>query len=143
MVQSDIAPQYWLKYKEIRVGKPYRTEGGSQVKVTPMECRLTDSTYSAHITVDIEHAGENGIRKAKNIVIGKIPIMLRSKLCHLSSAKSDKAMAKLGECPLDPGGYFVVKGTEKVILVQEQLSKNRIIVMTDSKKDIVTAEVTS
>lgn len=22
----------------------------------------------------------------------------------------------LGECPLDPGGYFVIKGTEKVIL---------------------------
>lgn len=44
---------------------------------------------------------------------------------------------------MDPGGYFVVKGTEKVILVQEQLSKNRIIVMTDPKKDVVTAEVTS
>ena len=32
-----------------------------------------------------------------------------------------------GECPLDPGGYFVVKGVEKVVLIQEQLSKNRII----------------
>jgi DNA-directed RNA polymerase III subunit RPC2 len=47
------------------------------------------------------------------------------------------------ECPLDPGGYFVVKGTEKVILVQEQLSKNRIIVETDEKKGLVQASVTS
>jgi DNA-directed RNA polymerase III subunit RPC2 len=47
------------------------------------------------------------------------------------------------ECPLDPGGYFVVKGTEKVILVQEQLSKNRIIVETDSVKGIVQASCTS
>lgn len=46
------------------------------------------------------------------------------------------------ECPLDPGGYFVVKGTEKVILVQEQLSKNRIIVETDAKKALVQASVT-
>jgi DNA-directed RNA polymerase III subunit RPC2 len=40
-------------------------------------------------------------------------------------------MAALGECPLDPGGYFVIRGTEKVILIQEQLSKNRIIVEMD------------
>jgi DNA-directed RNA polymerase III subunit RPC2 len=47
------------------------------------------------------------------------------------------------ECPLDPGGYFVAKGTEKVILVQEQLSKNRIIVETDSVKGIVQSSCTS
>jgi DNA-directed RNA polymerase, beta subunit/140 kD subunit len=51
-------------------------------------------------------------------------------------------MTVLNECPLDPGGYFVVNGTEKVILVQEQLSKNRIIVETDPKKEIVQASVT-
>jgi DNA-directed RNA polymerase III subunit RPC2 len=57
--------------------------------------------------------------------------------------RDEGALAKMGECPLDPGGYFVVKGTEKVILVQEQLSKNRILVMADPKNDTVTAEVTS
>lgn len=45
-------------------------------------------------------------------------------------------MAKLNECPLDPGGYFVVRGTEKVILIQEQLSKNRIIVDVDRKGNV-------
>jgi DNA-directed RNA polymerase beta subunit len=45
--------------------------------------------------------------------------------------------------PIGPGGYFVVKGTEKVILVQEQLSKNRIIVETDPVKGIVQASCTS
>jgi len=49
----------------------------------------------------------------------------------------------MSECPLDPGGYFVVKGTEKVILVQEQLSKNRIIVETDPVKGVVQASCTS
>lgn len=68
--------------------------------------------------------------------------MLRSARCHLTG-KSDREMADLGECPLDPGGYFIVNGTEKVILVQEQLSKNRIIVEADPKKDLVQASVTS
>lgn len=59
------------------------------------------------------------------------------------SGKSEAQLATMSECPLDPGGYFVVKGTEKVILVQEQLSKNRILVETDSSKGIVSASVTS
>ena len=63
-------------------------------------------------------------RTAKNgvggIVIGRIPIMLRSSRCILSG-KSEDEQARLGECPLDPGGYFVVKGTEKVILIQARV----------------------
>lgn len=39
------------------------------------------------------------------------------------------------------GGYFIVKGQEKVILIQEQLSKNRIIVDQD-RKGAVGASVT-
>lgn len=36
-------------------------------------------------------------------------------------------------------GYFVVSGTEKVILMQEQLSKNRIIVENDHKGDLTSS----
>ena len=66
--------------------------------------------------------------------------MLRSSNCCLNG-KNEEELAKMNECPLDPGGYFIVKGTEKVILIQEQLSKNRIIVDTD-KKGQVCASVT-
>jgi len=67
--------------------------------------------------------------------------MLRSSKCVLSD-KSEREMTALSECPLDPGGYFIVNGTEKVILVQEQLSKNRVIVEADPRKEIVQASVT-
>jgi len=77
----------------------------------------------------------------KNVCIGRMPIMLRSSHCVLAG-KSDEAIVKMNECPIDPGGYFVVKGVEKVILVQEQLSKNRIIVEVD-RKGQVGASVTS
>ncbi len=39
--------------------------------------------------------------------------MLRSSNCTLHG-KSDEELAKLKECPLDPGGYFIIKGVEKV-----------------------------
>jgi DNA-directed RNA polymerase III subunit RPC2 len=70
-----------------------------------------------------------------------MPIMLRSAKCVLHGKTSDE-MADMGECPLDPGGYFIIRGTEKVILIQEQLSKNRIIVETD-RLGLIGANVTS
>jgi DNA-directed RNA polymerase beta subunit len=67
--------------------------------------------------------------------------MLRSNKCVLYG-KTDLELANLGECPIDPGGYFVCKGNERVVLIQEQLSKNRIIVELDEKRQGV-ASVTS
>jgi len=68
-------------------------------------------------------------------------MMLRSDRCRLSK-KTPKEIVEMGECPLDPGGYFIIRGTEKVILIQEQMSKNRIIVDQDRQGGI-TASVAS
>ncbi|KAJ1031284.1 hypothetical protein NDA18_002501 [Ustilago nuda] len=142
-ITSDIDPKFYLKYTNITVGEPRRYDGDAlQRPITPQECRLRDITYSAHIFVNIEYTRGGKIIRRKNVAIGRIPVMLRSNKCVLSN-KSEKELAKMSECPLDPGGYFVVKGTEKVILVQEQLSKNRIIVEADTKKGSVSASVTS
>ena len=110
-------------------------------EITPNECRLRDMTYAAWVFVDIQYVRERKIVMRPGIPIGRIPVMLRSSKCILTN-KSDNDMAILNECPLDPGGYFIVNGTEKVILVQEQLSKNRVIVEADQKKGIVQASVT-
>ena len=56
--------------------------------------------------------------------------MLRSSNCVLT-IKSEADLAKLNECPHDPGGYFVAKWQEKVILIREQMIKNRIVVKQD------------
>ncbi|KAI8382946.1 DNA-directed RNA polymerase III subunit RPC2 [Blakeslea trispora] len=136
-VTSDVDPHFYLKYTGIRVGSPERTDADvANRSYTPHECRLRDLTYSANIYVDVEYTRGRQIVKRKNVMIGRLPIMLRSSHCVLAG-KSEADLARMKECPLDPGGYFVVKGTEKVILVQEQLSKNRIIVDVDKKENIV------
>ena len=136
-----------MHYTDIYVGKPTRLDeevsehSNFESTVTPNECRLRDATYAAPILVNIAYwRGVREVRR-KGIQIGRLPMMLRSSKCILSS-KSEKDMALLHECPLDPGGYFVINGTEKVILVQEQLSKNRVIVEQESKKGTVQASVT-
>ncbi|KAI9512149.1 beta and beta-prime subunits of DNA dependent RNA-polymerase [Russula earlei] len=142
-VTSDVDPRFWLKYTDIHVGFPDRTDADAIDKsVTPHECRLRDTTYSAPILVTIQYTrGKNVVRRS-NVNIGRLPIMLRSNKCVLTG-RTESQLAHMSECPLDPGGYFVVKGTEKVILVQEQLSKNRIIVETDTVKGVVQASCTS
>ncbi|GJN21646.1 hypothetical protein PR202_gb09144 [Eleusine coracana subsp. coracana] len=72
-------------------------------------------TYSAPIKVDIEYTvgKQHDLRRKKDFIIGYLPIMLRSRACILNG-KDEAELAKHGECPLDPGGYFVVKGTEKI-----------------------------
>ena len=98
-------------------------------------------TYAAPIIVDIKYVRGKSVIRRQNCRIGRMPIMLRSSKCRLAG-RTDRQMAHMNECALDPGGYFIVNGTEKVILVQEQLSKNRVIVETEPKKGIVSASVT-
>ncbi|RDX90000.1 DNA-directed RNA polymerase III subunit 2, partial [Mucuna pruriens] len=138
-------PHIYLRFLNVRIGKPSITVDGLTEDLTPQTCRLSDQTYAAPILVDVEYTqgSHDNPRKERrpNIVIGRMPIMLRSCCCVLYG-RDEAELAKLGECPLDPGGYFVIKGTEKVILIQEQLSKNRIIIETDKKANII-ASVTS
>lgn len=142
-ILSDVDPEFYLKYLDIRVGSPQRRDKDSFNKsITPHECRLRDMTYAAPIFVDVEYTKGNKIVIRRGQEIGRMPIMLRSSRCVLTNA-DESQMAAMDECPLDPGGYFIVNGTEKVILVQEQLSKNRIIVEADEKKGTVEANVTS
>lgn len=146
-VKSDIDPKFYLTYTDIYVGRPTRIDednipkGDFTSTVTPNECRLRDSTYAAPIFVDLKYwRGIREIRR-KGLLIGRLPMMLRSSRCILSNT-AEKDMGRVRECPLDPGGYFIVNGTEKVILVQEQLSKNRIIVEKDIRKALIQSSVT-
>jgi len=148
-ILSDIDPRFFLEYTNIYLGRPTRSDEDSpdmfrarwDSTITPNECRLRDTSYSAPIMVDVSYwRGGRTIRR-KGMVIGRLPVMLRSNRCILSR-KTEDEMAESKECPLDPGGYFIVNGTEKVILVQEQISKNRVIVEKGTKFGIVQASVT-
>ncbi|OQS55030.1 RET1 [Ecytonucleospora hepatopenaei] len=134
IVESDIDHSFYFKYTSIKVGKPTISENMVEQDVFPQECRIRDLTYAANIYVDIEYIKNKKIIVKKNVFLGKMPIMLRSKYCNLTNftgtdqGKIIDYQAK--ECFYDNGGYFIIRGAEKVIQIQEQLSKNRIIIET-------------
>ena len=89
----------------------------------------------------MEYTKGDNIVKKNGVLIGRMPLMLGCSNCCLRNC-SLKKLAEIRECPYDPRGYFIIKGVEKVVLIQEQMSKNRIIVEFDSKKNL-TASVIS
>ena len=143
LIKSEINPNFYLKYRDIHIGFPTIEEELGVSKVTPHECRLRNLTYSAPILVDISYTLDCMTEKIKNnICIGKLPIMLGSNHCHLKG-KNYKELSAMNECPYDPRGYFIINGVEKVILIHEQMSQNRIIVEYDNKGKNLSANVTS
>eukprot|EP01132_Coremiostelium_polycephalum_P001511 gene1511-1903_t len=133
-ITTEVDPQFFARFTDIKVGKPCLMDNQQfgNYSVTPNQCRLRDLTYSAPILVTLVYSRNKLVVTKPNVMIGRIPIMLRSSNCVLANQSHDE-LARLGECPMDPGGYFIVRGNEKVILNHEQLSKNRIIIETDSK----------
>uniref|UniRef100_A0A4W3J9J6 DNA-directed RNA polymerase subunit beta n=1 Tax=Callorhinchus milii TaxID=7868 RepID=A0A4W3J9J6_CALMI len=131
-------PRFLLKFEQIYLSKPTHWErDGAPSPMMPNEARLRNLTYSAPLYVDITKTvikeGEEQMQtQHQKTFIGKIPIMLRSTYCLLSGL-TDRDLCELNECPLDPGGYFIINGSEKVLIAQEKMATNTVYVF--AKKD--------
>ena len=149
VVDQDIV----IRLKNIQLGEPtIREANGSEHPSTPMECRLRKLTYMSPVTIDFQIV-RNGIPspKEEGVQVGSMPIMVRSKRCNLhpahiagdrqlypttSNEDSDlwKQLLKTkGEDPLDPGGYFIINGTERVLISTEDLAPNRVTVEINNR----------
>ncbi len=117
-----------IKLDKIWAIKPEITEAdGSKRNIFPIEARLRKLTYSAPTFIEVS-AHINGVqRESFTTQIGNIPIMLKSKWCHLHGLSRQELIEK-GEDPDEPGGYFVINGTEKVLITIEDLASNKFLI---------------
>ena len=112
---------------QIKVMKPLvREADGSQGDLFPSEARLRNLTYAApmHLDMTLVQGGER--HEPVITTIGLLPIMIGSKACNLFGMSDDERISH-GEDPLDPGGFFVVNGTERVLMTLEDLASNKIM----------------
>lgn len=120
--------KFKIRFGRITVGKPEITEAdGSKRPIFPMEARLRKITYHAPIFLEVSTYINDVQRENFIAEVGKLPIMLKSKYCLLEKMSVDE-LAKYGEDPSDPGGYFIINGTERVIVNVEDLAANNFIV---------------
>ena len=115
-----------VEFGEIRVHVPRIIEPSGAVRnVYPMEARMRNFTYSAPVYLEVKEL-RDGRETRQEVLIGEIPIMVNSRYCALAGL-SPEARIRLGEDPYDPGGYFIINGSERIIVGVEDLAPNRII----------------
>ena len=120
---------YKIRFDRIWIEEPTIIEAdGSKRNIFPSEARLRKMTYAAPIFVDVSaHVNGQKRESVNKVQIGNLPIMLRSKYCHLNKLDREGLIEK-GEDPDDPGGYFIINGSEKVLVNIEDLAANRFLV---------------
>ncbi|MDP7323865.1 MAG: DNA-directed RNA polymerase subunit B'' [Candidatus Woesearchaeota archaeon] len=117
-----------IKLDKIWVTKPEITEAdGSKRPIYPVEARLRKITYAAPCFIEVSAHINDVQRESFTTQIGNIPAMLKSNICHLNNLPREGLIEK-GEDADDPGGYFIINGTEKVLIDIEDLASNRLMV---------------
>ncbi|KIP10147.1 hypothetical protein PHLGIDRAFT_125799 [Phlebiopsis gigantea 11061_1 CR5-6] len=151
--ESDVTRRYEIKFGQIYLSRPTVTEAdGSVVPIFPQEARLRNLTYSAPLYVEMkkrvllgredpdsatgdmiweQERGESD-EDTRKVWIGKVPIMLRSSFCILNELREGE-LYDLNECPYDSGGYFIINGSEKVLIAQERMATNHVYVFAKAQ----------
>ena len=133
--------QYFLEahvnFDNFKLYPPQIHENNGATKIMlPQEAKLRNFTYASTMTVDLQikyiirnteamDTPKIVVKNLPKINIGKMPIMLKSSICVLTQNKHIHSQFT-GECPMDCGGYFIIKGSEKTVLGQERAAENRI-----------------
>jgi len=113
-----------IKVGKIRIEKPNIIESdGSSSIVTPAIARLRNLTYSAPVYAEltVRFAGQTD---SSEVEVGRIPIMVRSSVCNTYGMGREQLRENYMD-PLDPGGYFIVNGNERIMVMSEDLAANQ------------------
>ena len=133
---------YICTFENVYVKKPEFTEPSGVIhKLVPQDCRARNLTYACRIYTDITRYTLDGekvtdLNTFSNVFIGAIPCMVLSEYCNLYGTDENERFASC-ECQQDPGGYFIVKGSEKVLMSQDRMAHNEIFVFKSKDKDTI------
>jgi DNA-directed RNA polymerase beta subunit len=151
---EDYAYKVYINVMQPSLAKPmFIGQDGTQIVMTPHLARMNNLTYAANLYVDVhiitEVINNDGVierneNTVNGVCIGKIPIMVRSKVCVLTQIPALGENGGNNECRYDPGGYFIINGNEKVVISQDRISENRTLVFApNGNADGLNAEIRS
>ena len=119
---------YKIQLGKAKMKRPRMMElDGSITNVTPAEARLRNVSYVAPVMVEASVVEDGKLLESRHVHVGDIPVMVKSQSCVLHNLSAEELVAQ-GEDPNDPGGYFIINGSERVIVGLEDLSYSKIMV---------------
>ena len=131
---------YEVKFSQVHVNSSPRImeSDDRMMPVFPHEARMRNLTYATELYADVKFSKkeledyfydcpETGQRKRRvkkvifeqddaRVYIGKVPVMLRSDFCQLKNLNEHERVKNGKDCRYDQGGYFIINGSEKVIV---------------------------
>jgi len=133
--EIDLKDGRTIHFDNLAFKKPYYRKKNTEHKLYPMYARKHLLSYASEWSVTLYIKKNDNIiyTSSKPVIIAKCPVMLFSDLCHLTGMTNDQ-LIKVGEDPLEQGGYFIIVGVEKIIMLEEKLSTNRIFIMPSPPK---------
>lgn len=152
-LEEDRKINYYFKYTDIQIVPP--SLGGESERMYPCDARERNLTYSVKLMAtvtqmqEITYTSSDKVvvrqidQSEKRIPLGYIPICVRSKYCSLKHGRDMSKFKK--ECDYDPGGYFIVNGSEKVIISLERMCDNKTFVFKkkEGKGEVFTTQINS
>lgn len=132
-INLDNKHRYVVYFGNVYVAPPCVIENREIRKLYPNEARLKDLSYESGVYVDVIELffDENNKQTRKNItrrvLLAHIPVMLGSELCNLFPLSKEERIQK-GECMFDTGGYFIIRGKERVLVSQCRNTYNKVMV---------------
>lgn len=126
-IELPTGEELTIKLGKVSIDKPQINEAdGSVREILPHEARLRNLTYAAPVFVEMTTVFEEREHDTEIVEIGEIPVMVKSNLCPLSRMTKDELISA-GEDPYDFGGYFIINGTERAIVLSEEIAPNKLI----------------
>ena len=129
--------KYVVELNNITIMKPQIIEEDRTIRyITPAEARMRDLTYESSVCVNIDEKFMTLVQDkwqitehniTNHVPICKLPIMLQTSKCNLYNMTDDEKY-QAAECYRDKGGYFIIKGKERVLITQERINYNCIYV---------------
>ena len=125
-----------IKLGKFEIGSPMVKEADGSIRhILPMEARLRGLTYMAPMYVEMTQILNGVESKPVMVNFGDLPVMVKSKICPLSRMSREE-LIESGEDPSDPGGYFIINGTERILVLVEEIATDRVIVERTSTPNI-------
>jgi len=141
-IETDIGDKEGQEPVYVELGDVRMVTRASARPTAPKSCctprgPASNITYSAPVFMEmsIVRGGEDEPEQVVDTTetkVGRMPIMVGSNKCNMAGF-SDDELIDIGEDPVDPGGYFIVNGSERVLMTSEDLAPNKILAEYDSK----------
>jgi len=106
---------FWrLNSFSFHVCKPFSISKKKRLREIPRKSREIRMSYQGDMFISILLKLSNYLPERFILKIGKIPIMIKSVKCNLNCLKP-RQLTEIDEEEYETGGYFIIKGNEKII----------------------------